>query len=95
MSTGPAQTADWEPSDALGERLAFPENYTSTESWQRAITERNKHGGPLNEAERMVWLEGSDEPKQVLFVHPYGPTKGADSVNRRAGISRSLYSVGV
>ncbi len=74
MSTGPAQAADWEPSDALDERLtdperlAFPEDYTHTESWQRAITERNEHGGPINEAERMVWLEDSDKPKRVLFA---------------------------
>jgi len=74
MSTESTQTADWEPSDALDDRLTdpqrleFPEDYTFTKSWRRAVTERNEHGGPINEAERMVWLEDSDRPKRVLFA---------------------------
>ncbi len=73
MSIEQPQAADWEPSDALEDRLTnpdrleFPEDYTLTESWQRAVTERDQ-GGTINEAERMVWLDESDEPKRLLFA---------------------------
>ncbi len=49
----------WEQSDALNDRLGepsalrFPEDWTLSESWQRAQTERDR-GGPVNDAERMV-----------------------------------------
>lgn len=48
--------------------LTFPDNWTLSESWQRAQTESDEHGGPINDAERMVWLENSDEPHRVTFV---------------------------
>jgi len=68
MSIESAQTADWTPSEALEDRLSnpdtlrFPENWTLSRSWQRARTERDR-GGPINDAERMVYLTGSDSPE--------------------------------
>ena len=73
MSIETGHSADWEPSDALDERLTdpqelhFPDDWTLSESWQRAQTERDR-GGTINEAERMVWLTESDRPKRVLFA---------------------------
>jgi len=73
VSTEPVASADWKPSDALDSRLGepetlrFPDDWTLSESWQRAQTEVD-HGGPINEAERMVYLEGSDSPKRVVFA---------------------------
>jgi len=48
--------------------IAFPGEWTLSESWQRAQTEADKHGSWINDAERMVWLEGSDQPHRVTFV---------------------------
>jgi hypothetical protein len=68
-----AQRPTWDRSDALDDRLGepdtlqFPEKWTLSESWQRAQTERD-HGGPINEAERMVYLEESDGPHRVTFT---------------------------
>lgn len=68
-----AQSPTWERSEALDDRLGepetlhFPESWTLSESWQRAQTERDR-GGPLNEAERMVYLEESDSPHRVTFA---------------------------
>jgi len=73
MSSESRQTADWQASDALDdrltspERLEFPEGWTLSTSWQRAQTERDR-GGPISEAERMVYLEESEQPKRVLFA---------------------------
>jgi hypothetical protein len=73
MSTETPQIADWEASDALDERLTdperleFPDDWTLSTSWQRAQTE-NDQGGTINDAERMVYLEDSDNPKRVLFA---------------------------
>lgn len=55
--------------ERIGEVSTFerPEGWTLTESWQRAQTERDR-GNPINDAERMVWLEGSDTPKRVLWA---------------------------
>ncbi|ACV47846.1 MULTISPECIES: hypothetical protein [Halomicrobium] len=55
--------------DRLGEpsQLRFPEGWTLSESWQRAQTEGDR-GGPINDAERMVWLEESDDPHRVTFA---------------------------
>lgn len=44
-----------------------PERWTLTQSWQRAQTERDR-GGPVNKAERMVWLTKSDKPKRVFWA---------------------------
>jgi len=61
------------PSDTLDDRLGspdtlrFPEDWTLSTSWQRAQEEAD-HGGPVNDAERMVWLEDSDEPHRVVWA---------------------------
>ena len=47
--------------------LTFPEDFENGESWQRAQTEADQ-GGWINNAERMVWLDESDEPHRVTFV---------------------------
>ena len=73
MSTESHQPTDWERSGDLDDRLTdpevleFPEDWTLSESWQRAQTEHDS-GGPINDAERMVWLQESDAPKRVLFA---------------------------
>ena len=55
--------------DRLGDpdRLRFPEDWTLSESWQRAQQESDS-GGPINDAERMVYLSGSEEPHRVTFA---------------------------
>ncbi|MFC7131663.1 MULTISPECIES: SWIM zinc finger family protein [Salinibaculum] len=73
MSIESSKVAEWGQSDALDKRLTdpevltFPEDWTLSESWQRAQTEADT-GGPINDAERMVWLDESDKPKRVLFA---------------------------
>ncbi|WP_247006318.1 SWIM zinc finger family protein [Halorientalis litorea] len=47
--------------------LSFPEDYTFSTSWKRAQTETD-HGGPVNDAERMVRLSDSDDYHRVLFA---------------------------
>jgi len=66
-------TTDWEQSDALDGRLdqprelRFPEDWTLSESWERAQREHDR-GGPLyNDAERLVWLE-TGNPHRVVFA---------------------------
>jgi hypothetical protein len=46
--------------------LEFPDNWTLSTSWQRAVSERDQ-GGPINDGERTVWLETGD-PHRVVFV---------------------------
>jgi hypothetical protein len=64
---------DWNPSDPLDERIGgppviqFPSEWTRSTSWQRAQT-KHDHGGPINPAERMVFLDESDSPHRVVFV---------------------------
>jgi len=55
--------------DRLGDpdRLRFPEDWTLSESWQRAQQESDS-GGPINDAERMVMLDESDQPHRVTFA---------------------------
>lgn len=66
-------TRDWQGSDALDDRLGqpeslrFPDDWTLSTSWQRAQTERDE-GGPVNDAERMVFLEDSEYPHRVTFA---------------------------
>lgn len=73
MSIEQPVTPDWEPSEALASRLDpprglhFPEDWTMSESWQRAQTERDRGGRLGNDAERMVWLENGD-PHRVVFA---------------------------
>ena len=47
--------------------LTFPDGWQVGKSWQRAQKEEDQ-GGWINDAERMVWLEESDEPHRVTFV---------------------------
>jgi hypothetical protein len=66
-------TRDWTPSDALDDRLGrpetlrFPDDWTLTDSWRRAQTEADS-GSRINDAERMVWLDESDEPHRVVWA---------------------------
>ena len=63
---------DWEPSDDLAGRLDqpdglhFPEDWTLSQSWQRAQAETDT-GESINDAERMVWLDEGD-PHRVVFA---------------------------
>jgi hypothetical protein len=47
--------------------LTFPDDWTLSTSWQRAQSERDR-GGPINDAERMVYLSESSKPHRVVFV---------------------------
>jgi len=47
--------------------ITFPDGFEMGESWQRAQREEDS-GGWVNDAERMVWLDDSDEPHRVTFV---------------------------
>ena len=64
---------DWDPSNPLDERIGgppviqFPDDWTLSTSWQRAQTEHD-HGGPINPAEWMVFLNESDSLHRVVFV---------------------------
>jgi hypothetical protein len=70
MSLG---SRSWQPSDDLPDRLggpstlSMPDDWTLSTPWQRAQEERDE-GGPINDAERMVYLTGSDEPHRVTFA---------------------------
>ena len=74
MSTQPqATSATWDDSDDLPDRLgetptlSFPEKWTLSTAWQRA-QEETDHGGPINDAERMVRLSGGDSAHRVTFA---------------------------
>ena len=64
MSLG---TRAWDPSDDLNERVGEPPSFsmpaphelTGSTAWERAQTESDS-GGPINDAERMVVLSGSE-----------------------------------
>jgi len=64
---------DWKPSDTLDDKLwippvlQFPDGWRNSTSWQRAQQEPDA-GGPVNDAERMVFLDESDRPHRVVFV---------------------------
>lgn len=72
MSLG---TRSFEPSDDLGDRLGEPSSFsmpdpsdlTGSMAWERAQTERDE-GGPINDAERMVSLSGSEWPHRVTWA---------------------------
>ena len=70
MSLG---SRSWEPSDDLGNRLgdppslSMPDDWTLSTPWQRAQEERDQ-GGPITDAERMVYLSGSESPHRVTFA---------------------------
>jgi hypothetical protein len=66
-------TRDWQPSDDLPDRLggptplSMPDDWTLSTPWRRA-QEEDDQGGPINDAERMVFLSGSDNPHRVTFA---------------------------
>ena len=68
-----AQSPTWDPSDDLPDRLggtptlSMPDDWTLSTPWQRAQEETDE-GGPINDAERMVYLSGSDYPHRVTFA---------------------------
>jgi len=70
MSLG---SRSWQPSDDLPNRLggpptlSMPDDWTLSTPWQRAQEERDE-GGAVNDAERMVFLSGSDYPHRVTFA---------------------------
>lgn len=65
--------SNWQPSDDLPDRLggpptlSMPDDWTLSTPWQRAQTEADE-GGPINDAERMVYLSGSDHPHRATFA---------------------------
>lgn len=69
--------AAWTPSEArgpaledpVGERpiLELPDGWTKTESWKRACSETDR-GAAINDAERVVFLEGSTSPYRVVWA---------------------------
>ena len=64
-------TPEWqtaEPSDTqpVASPLEFPEEWTLSTSWERAQIEADQ-GGPITDAERVVWLSEGD-PHRVVFV---------------------------
>ncbi|WP_267162954.1 SWIM zinc finger family protein [Halovenus salina] len=69
-----SSTFEWSAdTDAVDEQLGepsplrFPDEFEFSTSWERAQTEADE-GGPLNDAERMVYLEESSKPHRVVFV---------------------------
>jgi hypothetical protein len=73
MSTIPEKGDGWDGSETLDGRISgelglrFPEDWTLSSSWQRAQTERDR-GGPMNDAQRVVWLTDSDTPHRVVWA---------------------------
>lgn len=67
MSKSDESTPDTVTIETTTSPLTFPDDWENGESWQRAQTESDQ-GGPINDAERMVWLSESDEPHRVTFV---------------------------
>jgi len=63
----------WQPSDDLPDRLggpptlSMPDDWTLSTPWQRAQEETDE-GGPVSDAERMVYLSESDNPHRVTFA---------------------------
>lgn len=47
--------------------LDRPDDWNVGSSWKRAQTEHDQ-GGPINDHERMVWLDGSDSPHRVTWA---------------------------
>jgi len=66
-------TRDWQPSDDLPDRiggpapLSMPEDWTLSTPWRRAQEETDT-GGPINDAERLVFLSGSEHPHRATFA---------------------------
>jgi len=68
MSTIEQTTHEFDSSDEtpIAPPLEFPEEWTYSTSWERAQSEADQ-GGPITDAERVVWLEGGD-PHRVVWV---------------------------
>jgi hypothetical protein len=72
MSSQP-RNPSWDESADLPGRvgshpvLSMPEDWTYSTSWQRA-QEETDHGGPINDAERMVALDDGDDYHRVLWA---------------------------
>ena len=70
MSLG---SRSWQESDDLPNQiggpptLSMPDDWTLSTPWQRAQREDDE-GGPINDAERMVNLSGSDYAHRVTFA---------------------------
>lgn len=81
MSSQPHR-GTWESSDDLPNRLggtptfSMPDDWTLSTPWQRAQEETDQ-GGPINRAERMVFLSDSENPHRVTFA-----LNGADLLAR-------------
>lgn len=66
-------SSPWQPSDDLPQQiggpstLSMPEDWTLSTSWQRAQRESDD-GGPINDAERLVYLTESETPHRVLWA---------------------------
>lgn len=58
MSSQSEATPDLATIETTTSPLTFPDGFENGESWQRAQTEADQ-GGWINDAERMVWLDGS------------------------------------
>ena len=66
MSKSDESTPDTAYIETTTSPISFPDSFDTSGSWDRK-TEHDK-GGWINDAERMVWLENSDEPHRVVFV---------------------------
>jgi len=68
--------SQWQPSDDLPPHtdetdepptFKMPENLTGSTQWERAYLEDDR-GGPYNDAERYVYLTGSETPHRCLWA---------------------------
>jgi len=67
------RSPSWEPSGDLDDpiggppTLSLPDDWTCSTAWKRAQTEQD-HGGPITDAERLVFLSGSESPHRVTWA---------------------------
>ena len=66
MSSEPDSSATLDAAIHDASPIHFPQEFEMGGSWERKF--EHDRGGPINDAERMVWLENSDEPHRVVFV---------------------------
>jgi len=52
--------------------LEFPDDWTTSRSWERAQTESDT-GAPINDAERVVWLEEGEPHRMAFFLNGRTP----------------------
>ncbi|MFB6188491.1 MAG: SWIM zinc finger family protein [Halapricum sp.] len=73
MSILSSRSRSWQSSDDLDEpiggspTLSMPDDWTLSTAWQRAQDEEDR-GGPINDAERMVRLSGSESVHRVTWA---------------------------